>query len=385
MDSSDLLGIAVQRYSADHAIRPGLTMEFATAYEWAEAALALGRQEGRDQDWLDMTEEFLKKIGEEHDEHWEDGSSSPGNLPNEAYFIGRIGGRSGREMRVEEARRLENQYLPNRDDQDTFYLHDYQALCRGETINVNRSRTGEHLCYKTSLNHPQFILSPLKLEVLSANPPVYVYHEVLSHMDIRSIQHYVSSQLSAAEIQDVRKVDGTGAVITSERTQSSGWLWEHQFPFLYSLARKVGWITGLNVARPDNTPITNIVESEALQIGVYGPGGHYLPHYDTFDVMDPSANLPDGTWVGNRIATVMFYLSDVVGGATAFPKLGIAARPRAGSLVYWHNMESSGERARHSLHGACPTALGIKWVSNKWIREGAQIWKKPCLPLKETP
>ena len=101
-------------------------------------------------------------------------------------------------------------------------------------------------------------------------------------------------------------------------------------------------MTGLNVARPDNTPITNIVESEALQIGVYGPGGHYLPHYDMFDVMDPSSHLPDGTWVGNRISTVMFYLSDVVGGATAFPKLGVAARPRAGSMVYWNNMESSG-------------------------------------------
>jgi hypothetical protein len=23
---------------------------------------------------------------------------------------------------------------------------------------------------------------------------------------------------------------------------------------------------------------------------------------------------------------------------------------------------------------------GIKWVSNKWIREGAQIWKRPCRP-----
>lgn len=26
-----------------------------------------------------------------------------------------------------------------------------------------------------------------------------------------------------------------------------------------------------------------------------------------------------------------------------------------------------------SLHGACPTSLGIKWVSNKWIREGEQV------------
>ena len=30
---------------------------------------------------------------------------------------------------------------------------------------------------------------------------------------------------------------------------------------------------------------------------------------------------------------------------------------------------------RHALsrHGACPTWLGIKWVCNKWIREGEQV------------
>ena len=245
MDSSDLFSIALQRYSLEHAIRPGLGVEFATAYEWVEAALALGQQEGRDQATLDVMATLLKKVGDEHDMYWQSGSSSPGNLPNEAYFVERIGNRTGRELRVEEARRLENQFLPDRDSQDTFYLHDYQALCRGESIYVNKSRVEEQLCYRTTLNHPQFLLSPLKLEVLSANPSVYVYHEILSRKDIRSIQHYVSSQLSAAEIQDVRKVDGSGALTSTERTQSSGWLWEHQFPFLYTLARRVGWITGM--------------------------------------------------------------------------------------------------------------------------------------------
>ena len=79
----------------------------------------------------------------------------------------------------------------------------------------------------------------------------------------------------------------------------------------------------------------------------------------------------------------MFYLTDVTGGATAFPKMGLATRPRRGSTVFWYNLEESGDKNSLSLHGACPTALGIKWVSNKWIREGAQVWSRPCLAVKQ--
>ena len=43
----------------------------------------------------------------------------------------------------------------------------------------------------------------------------------------------------------------------------------------------------------------------------------------------------DGLWVGNRIATVMSYLSDLVGGLTAFPNLGVDVTPRKGSAVFW--------------------------------------------------
>ena len=48
-------------------------------------------------------------------------------------------------------------------------------------------------------------------------------------------------------------------------------------------------------------------------MGVYAPGGHYLPHYDDFDVLDPQAVTGAGVWVGNRLATAMAYLSEVQG------------------------------------------------------------------------
>ena len=55
-------------------------------------------------------------------------------------------------------------------------------------------------------------------------------------------------------------------------------------------------------------------------------------------------------------------LSDgIEGGGTAFPKLGVAAFPVTGSVVYWHSLKSDGQTDPMSLHGGCPTVLGVKW------------------------
>ena len=69
----------------------------------------------------------------------------------------------------------------------------------------------------------------------------------------------------------------------------------------------------------------------------------------------------------------MFYLSNLIGGRTAFTKMRVAAQPREGTAVFWYNLHRDGQKNTQVLHGACPTILGIKWVSNKWIREGEQV------------
>ena len=384
----EIIDIATRRISGDFPIRPGVYKEYALAYEWAEAALntipELNLLPESKNNLTGAIQAFLVTVQKDHDLRFSPMEMSPGNLPNEEFFITKIGdnvkpGRLGFELRKKEAKALEKIVRSENNVAGSYNLHDFYNLCRGDRVPVlSKKKEKEQKCYLTNVNEARFIIKPLKMEVLSEKPPVAVFHEILSKKDISSMKHYVSNQLNAAEIQDVSKADGKGAKVTTERTQSSGWLWEHQFPFLYNLSNLLEKITKLKVARPDNNHIDNIVEAEAWQVGVYGPGGHYLPHYDSFDILDPSSYTPDGVWVGNRMSTVMFYLSDVVGGATAFPSLGVAARPRAGSMVFWHNLKQSGEREMMSLHGACPTALGIKWVSNKWIREGAQVFQRPC-------
>ena len=43
------------------------------------------------------------------------------------------------------------------------------------------------------------------------------------------------------------------------------------------------------------------MKAEAWQVGLYGAGGHYLPHFDAFDAhLLPPDVWDQGVWVGNR-------------------------------------------------------------------------------------
>lgn len=109
------------------------------------------------------------------------------------------------------------------------------------------------------------------------------------------------------------------------------------------------------------------INGEPIQVLKYKKGAEYKPHNDYFDKNDPGSvhTLNRG---GNRIATVLVYLSDVVsGGGTIFPEMGIEVKPKRGTAIFFSYPTCSG--ASKTLHGGSPVIEGEKWVAVKWFRE----------------
>lgn len=50
-----------------------------------------------------------------------------------------------------------------------------------------------------------------------------------------------------------------------------------------------------------------------------------------------------------------------LGGGTAFPRMGVAAKAIKGSAVIWYNLKFNGQRDPLTIHGGCPVLYGNKW------------------------
>jgi len=82
---------------------------------------------------------------------------------------------------------------------------------------------------------------------------------------------------------------------------------------------------------------------------------------------------------GDRMASFMLHLSNVEkGGATVFPSLDISVKPQKKSALFWYNFTPRGEVDYGAANAACPVIVGDKWVSNKWILNHCNAFKRRC-------
>ncbi|CAI7761248.1 unnamed protein product [Closterium sp. NIES-54] len=114
------------------------------------------------------------------------------------------------------------------------------------------------------------------------------------------------------------------------------------------------------------------------QVLRYNVGQKYVPHLDYFS--DP----PETLQGGQRLATVLMYLSNVtLGGETVFSNVPdptpkdhswsdcakgyLAVKPVKGDALLFFSMHPDGTPDEASMHYACPVVEGVKWSAPKWI------------------
>ncbi|XP_067280828.1 prolyl 4-hydroxylase subunit alpha-2 isoform X2 [Pseudorasbora parva] len=247
-------------------------------------------------------------------------------------------------------------YLPEREV--------YEALCRGEGIKMTQKRRSRLFCrYQDGNRNPRLLLKPMKEEDEWDSPHIVRFLNALSDEEIEKIKELAKPKLARATVRDPK----TGVLTVAHyRVSKSAWLEGEDDPVIERVNQRIEDITGLTVDT-----------AELLQVANYGVGGQYEPHYDFSRKDEPDAFKSLGT--GNRVATFLNYMSDVeAGGATVFPDFGAAIWPRKGTAVFWYNLFKSGEGDYRTRHAACPVLVGSKWVSNKWIHERGQEFRRPC-------
>ncbi|KAL8246863.1 hypothetical protein R6Q59_008079 [Mikania micrantha] len=206
------------------------------------------------------------------------------------------------------------------------------------------------------------------VEVISWEPRAVIYHNFLSQEECEHLIDTAKPYMEKSTVVD----SVTGKSKDSRvRTSSGTFLHRGQDETVRAIEKRISDFTFL--------PIEH---GEGLQVLHYEEGQKYEPHYDYF--LD-EFNTKNG---GQRMATVLMYLSDVEeGGETVFPsakgnisavpwwdelsecgKEGLSVKPKLGDALLFWSLRPDATPDPSSLHGGCPVIKGDKWSSTKWIR-----------------
>jgi len=238
----------------------------------------------------------------------------------------------------------------------------FKKLCRGDPMpHAPQSPERLRCYYKTG--HPLCTIKRCPIEVVFTNPDIMILRNIMSDAEIDKVIKISKPLLSRATVHNPI----TGQLeFAHYRISKNCWLNGGHDELIDRVNARMSALTGLNLKT-----------AEDFQVQNYGLAGHYDPHFDFSRDLENSTLGRLGT--GNRIATVLLYMTDVeAGGATVFPYVGARVMPKKGDAVFWHNLLRSGDGDFRTRHAGCPVLKGWKWVSNKWIHEYGNEFRRPC-------
>jgi len=245
----------------------------------------------------------------------------------------------------------------------------------------------------------------IKLTTINMRPLIFSITGLITKGEVAHLRASSLSRLNRSEV-------GLSAEkkVSESRTCESAWLFGEHDEIVNSLKTRCEKIVQL--------PKTHMEDIEVIR---YRNGQHFDLHYDAFQQHDAASSQSQVLLHGgfkNRIATILYYLSDVDangGGYTVFPrydlniqfdefgiekhgkeiilsqeacdyhprnhslndtstqqKYGLKITPKYGKVILFYNMLPSGELDPAVLHGGCLLKSGqTKWAANQWI------WNRP--------
>lgn len=208
-------------------------------------------------------------------------------------------------------------------------------------------------------------LGYVKPEIISWSPRIIVLHNFLSMEECDYLRALALPRLHISTVVDTK----TGKGVTSKVRTSSGMFLNHEekkYPMIQAIEKRISVYSQI--------PVEN---GELIQVLRYEKDQFYMPHHDYFS---DAFNLKRG---GQRIATMLMYLSDnVEGGETYFPMAGsgecscggkmvkgLSVKPIKGDAVLFWSMGLDGQSDPKSIHGGCEVLSGEKWSATKWMRQ----------------
>ncbi|KDP23952.1 hypothetical protein JCGZ_25340 [Jatropha curcas] len=205
-------------------------------------------------------------------------------------------------------------------------------------------------------------------EVISWAPRAFIYHNFLTKEECDYLINLAKPHMQKSTVVDSE----TGKSKDSRvRTSSGTFLARGRDKKIREIEKRIADFTFIPVEH-----------GEGLQVLHYEVGQKYEPHFDYFN---DEFNTRNG---GQRIATLLMYLSDVEeGGETVFPaaegnvsdvpwwnelsecgKGGLSVKPKRGDALLFWSMKPDASLDPSSLHGGCAVIKGNKWSATKWMR-----------------